>query len=232
MKYAVVTGSTSGIGLSIAKALIAKGYYVFVNGRENNKVDLSCDMHEYVQADVSCKEGVDNLIQVILERTPEIDCLVLNAGGTCKKTITDMSFEEWQFVMDINLNMPFYVVKKLLPNIKKGGNILFISSALAMKAHATSIAYGVSKAGLNALAQNLVKEVAGDGIRVNSICPGFVDTDWQKSKPQWLREKIVSKIALKRFAKADEIADMCVNVIENTYMNGAIVSVDGGYDME
>lgn len=232
MKYAVVTGSTNGIGLAIAKELIQRDYFVFINGRSLREVNLPKNMYLFVQADVSNKDGVMYLVEKIKSITSKIDCLVLNAGGTCRKKIEDMSLEEWQYVMDINLNMPFWIVKQLLPYMVKDGNILFISSAMALKQHASSLPYGVSKAAINAMVQGLVKELAPNKIRVNSICPGFVDTEWQKNKPDWLREKISSKIALKRFAQEKEIADMCISVIENTYMNGSIVSIDGGYDME
>lgn len=232
MKYAIVTGSTSGIGLAIAKELIKKGYFVFINGRNPRVVDLPEDKYFFVQADVSNKEGVMCLVEIVKSRTSQIDCLVLNAGGTCRKKVEDMSFEEWQYVMDINLNMPFWIVKQFLPSMAKGGNILFISSAMALKHHASSLPYGVSKAAGNALVQGLVKELAPNEIRVNSICPGFVDTEWQKNKPEWMKNKIKSKIALKRFAQEREIADMCISIIENSYMNGSIVSIDGGYDFE
>ena len=128
------------------------------------------------------------------------------------------------------MNMPFMIVKELSAHINDGGNILFIASAMGIHPHATSLPYGVSKAATISLAQNLVKELPK--VRTNCVCPGFVDTDWQLEKPDWLREKISSKIALKRFAKPAEIADMCLSIIENTYMNGAVVTVDGGYDME
>lgn len=232
MKYAVITGSTAGIGLAIAKELINKGYFVFINGRKLYESELPQNSSMFVRADVSSKEGIMHLVQEVLKVTSQIDCLILNAGGTCRKPIKDMTLEEWQYVMDINLNMPFLLVKELLPTISRNGNILFISSAMALRPHALSLPYGVSKAAVNALVQGLVKEVAEYGIRVNSICPGFVDTEWQKNKPTCLREKITSKIALKRFAEVSEIADMCVKVIENTYINGSIISIDGGYDME
>lgn len=230
MKYAVVTGSTSGIGYAVAKALISEGYFVFLNGRKAFSPDLPGESYMFVKADVSVPHGVDMLAEAVLNRTDSIESLVLNAGATCRKSITDISYDDWQKVMDTNVNMPFLLVQRLMPNICRGGNILFIGSAMGVKPHSSSLPYGVSKAAVISLAQNLVKEMPG--IRVNCICPGFVDTDWQLQKPEWLKEKISSKIALKRFAGPDEIADMCIKIISNTYMNGAVVNVDGGYDME
>ena len=230
MKYAVVTGSTRGIGYAIAKSLILNGYFVFLNGRNNFIPDFPDGTYMYIKADVSTLEGVNTLADNILSKTNSIDSLVLNAGATCRKKISDISYKEWQAIMDINVNMPFFLIQRLMPIICEGGCILFIGSSMGVKPHCTSLPYGVSKSAVISLAQNLVKELPG--IRVNCICPGFVDTDWQSQKPQWLREKISSKIALKRFAEPDEIADMCIKVISNTYINGSVVNVDGGYDMD
>lgn len=232
MKYAVVTGSSSGIGLAIAEKLIDEGYYVFINGRNDFTHSFSEDRCLFVKADLSSLDGVEKLVSCVLAKTDNIDCLVLNAGATCRKQMSEITMDDWMTVMNTNVNIPFFIVQKLLPHIIEHGNILFIGSAMGLKPHSTSVPYGVSKTAVNALAQALVKETAQHKIRVNSVCPGFVDTEWQKEKPQWLREKISSKIALKRFALPEEIADMCVKIIDNTYMNGAVISVDGGYDME
>lgn len=134
-------------------------------------------------------------------------------------------------VMNANLNMPFFLIQQLAEHMAEYGNIIFISSVLSLQPHATSIPYGVSKAAVNMLAQCLVKEFIERKIRVNVICPGFIDTEWQKEKPSWLREKIIEKVAMKRFGTPEEIADICVSLCRNTYINGAIVTVDGGYDM-
>ncbi|MBQ7833088.1 MAG: SDR family oxidoreductase, partial [Lachnospiraceae bacterium] len=128
-------------------------------------------------------------------------------------------------------NMPFLIAQKLYRQMAEDGSIVFISSALSLHPHATSIPYGVSKAGINMLAKCLAREYADKRVRVNAVCPGFVDTEWQKEKPEWLREKIASKTVLNRFATPQEIAQMCVAVCENTFVNGAVISVDGGYNI-
>ncbi len=227
MKYALVTGSTRGIGKGIADKLVQKEYIVFRNGRNENQ-----DFSNYIQADLSSMAGVDALVQTVAQCNVKLDCLILNAGATCRKSLTDITYSDWQTVMDTNINIPFFLIQQMLPYMADGGSILFVSSAMALRPHATSLPYGVSKAAVNMLAQSLVKELAPRGIRVNSICPGFIDTEWQKEKPQWLREKIAKKTALNRFGTVEEVADMCVSLCENTFMNGAVVSIDGGYDMK
>ena len=226
MRYALVTGSSRGIGLAIADKLTDSGYTVFRNGR-SMKVDPL-----YIQADLSKLDGVESLGDAVLNRTKSLDCLVLNAGATCRKPLAETEYDDWQLVIDTNMSMPFFLIKRLFENISDGGSVIFISSAMALKPHAASVSYGVTKAAVNMMAQCLVKEFAPRGIRVNVICPGFIDTQWQKEKPDWLRTKIEGKISLGRFGMPEEVADLCLHMIENNYFNGAIVSLDGGYDMQ
>lgn len=226
MKYALVTGSSRGIGRVIADKLSGNGYIVFRNGRN----ELS-ECARYIKADLSTLEGVNSLAGAVLSQTEELHCLVLNAGVTCRKPFNEIEHGDWQAIMDTNVNMPFFLVQRLFEYIAENGSVIFISSALSLKPHAASIPYGVSKAAVNMLAQSLVKEFAPKKIRVNVICPGFIDTEWQREKPGWLREKIEGKTALKRFGTPGEIADMCLSLCKNTFINGAVVSVDGGYDM-
>jgi NAD(P)-dependent dehydrogenase (short-subunit alcohol dehydrogenase family) len=230
MKHALVTGSTKGMGLAIAAGLVGRGWFVFTNGRGDEGAGLPEDGHLFVRADLSVLEGVNALADAVLQRAERLDCVVLNAGATCRKPLKEIECADWQNVMDTNVNMPFFLLQRLFDRIADGGSVLFVGSAMGIKPHAVSLPYGVSKAAVNMLAQGLVKEFAPRGIRVNAVCPGFVDTEWQKEKPAGLREKIEGKIALGRFGLPGEIADMCFSLIENSYVNGAVLSVDGGYD--
>lgn len=224
---ALVTGSTRGIGYAISQRLSENGYNVIRNGRTPNYDDP-----QYIKSDLSTLEGVETLVDTLLTKINSLDCLVLNAGITCRKSFNKIEHSDWQTVMDTNLNMPFFLVQKLHKNIKDNGSIIFISSILSLKPHSLSIPYGVSKAAVNALAQNLVKEFSPRNIRVNIICPGFIDTEWQKEKPEWLREKIENKVASKRFGLAEEVAEAAMFLTNNAYMNGSVLQIDGGYDFE
>lgn len=226
MSYALVTGSTKGIGNAIADILVKNGYVVLRNGREKN---TQCD--NYIQADLSDIEGVEKLVTGVSKYTNRLDCIVFNAGATCRKSFKDIEYKEWQKVMDTNVNIPFMLAQQFYDFMTENGNIIFISSAMGLKPHATSIPYGVSKAAVNMMAQCLVREFASKKIRVNVVCPGFIDTEWQKEKPEWLREKIVNKTAMNRFGTPQEVAKTCMSICENSYINGAIISVDGGYDL-
>lgn len=226
MRYALVTGSGRGIGKAVADKLEADGYTVFRNGRKKRE-----DCGHYIQADLSGLDGVETLTERLLSQIDELDCLILNAGTTCRKSFCDITPDDWYHVLNVNLSMPFFLIQRLAGHMAERGSILFISSVLSIYPHATSLPYGVSKAAVNMLARDLVKELAPRRIRINVVCPGFIDTKWQQEKPLWLKEKIAEKTVLKRFGKPEEIADMCLALIKNTYVNGAVVTVDGGYNM-
>lgn len=226
MKYALVTGSNRGIGKAIADEFERKGYTVIRNGRSK------CEEKNYIQADLSNMDGVYELCQKIMKENIKLDCIVLNAGTTCRKPWRELTVHDWEEVMNVNLIMPFFVVQKLYEQMQEKASVVFVSSLLALEPHATSIPYGVSKAGVNMLAKNLVKELAEKEIRVNVICPGFIDTEWQKKKTQAIRDKICRKIALNRFGEPEEVAKACIALCENSYMNGSVITIDGGYDMK
>lgn len=225
MKYALVTGSTSGIGKAVADRLVQEGYEVIRNGHSDNM-----DYENYIKADLSDESGIEELAETVRKMGKKLSVVVLNVGTTCRKEFGDITHTEFAQVMDMNVVLPFLLLQKLDDILEEGGAILFTGSMMGVLPHATSIPYGVSKAAVCMMAQYLVKEYASRSIRVNAVCPGFVDTNWQKNKPDRLREKIESKIALNRFGKVEEIADFCVSIIVNTYVNGSVLNIDGGYN--
>jgi len=236
MKYALVTGSTKGIGLAISEKLIETDYFVFMNYAHDDSaadaINLPKDMHRIIKADLSTPEGADALAEIIQSEKVALDCIVLNAGATCRKSFGEITYDDWNVVMNTNVNIPFLICQKLYPIITDNGSIIFIGSDMGIYPHAASNVYSVSKAAAHMLAKSLVKEMAEKKIRVNVLAPGFIDTQWQKEKPQWLREKIEKKIALKRFGTAEDVADACLSLLEITYINGTILQVDGGYCYE
>jgi len=234
MKHALVTGSTKGIGYAIAEKLIERGFYVFCNYAHDDTINIPWhkENHSLIKADLSTLSGVETLVDAIIKKINKLDCIIFNTGMTCREPFGEITYDNWQRVMDTNVNMPFFLLQKLSGNIAENGSLVFISSVLSYKPHAISIPYGVSKAAVNMLALTLVKEFAPRGIRVNVLCPGFIETEWQKEKPEWLKEKITNKVAIRRFGKPEEVATACMNLIDNEYINGTILTVDGGYDME
>ncbi|MGL5000427.1 MAG: SDR family NAD(P)-dependent oxidoreductase [Cetobacterium sp.] len=240
-KIAVVTASTKGIGASIGKKFLENGYRVIFNysNNENDAMKLKNDLQtdygddfEIIKSDMSTPEGVYTFSKIIKEKYENIDALVLNTAITNRKNLSEISYEEYVKVIDTNLNLPFLLVKELKSNIKERGNIIFIGAVMGIYPHAMSIPYAVSKAGLRMLAESLVKEFKHQKIRVNTVAPGFIETPWQKEKPEDQKNRICAKIALQRFGTPDEIGDLCYYITTNDYINGATLRIDGGYNME
>ncbi len=239
MKRALVTGSTKGIGRAIGLELLSQGFAVAFNyasdtesarrlEEELDKLGYR-DRSQIIQADLSRLEGIGQLLGAMDARFETLDYLVLNTATTRRGSLRDLTPEVWERVMRTNLTVPLFLTQACAPRMAEGGCVLFTGSAMGQYPHAMSIPYGTSKAAVHHLSRSLVKELAPQGVRVNCLCPGFVDTPWQKDKPREIRQSIESKIALHRFAAPEEVARMAASILTNTYMNGAIVNIDGGY---
>lgn len=229
MKYAIVTGGTSGIGLGVAKMLIEKGYYVFATYvGPDFKQDIEC--FEPIKVDQSSREEVYKFIAYVKGKTNTIDCLVCNAGMTIRKSFTDTTDSDWDKMMEVAVNSHYIMVREFYPLIPSGSRILFTGSQMGLSPHATVLAYGVTKAAVHALTKNLVKEFEGTGTTVNAIVPGFVETPWQKEKPEEIKQNIYKKTAIHRFASIDEVVDAYRFCIENPFINGSLIEVNGGYN--
>jgi len=240
MKSAIVTSSTQGIGKEIGLKLLSKGYFVIFNyyNSEIHKYELEEYLREkefknykIIKADLTSYEGLELFIKEVNSQYLKIDCLVLNTGMTCRKKFDEIKYEDWQKVMDTNINIPFFLVQKLKNIIEANGRIIFIGSMLGIIPHAVSIPYGVSKGAVHILTKYLAKEFSVNGITVNAIAPGFIDTSWHQNKSYEQRNRIENKIELNRFGIPSEISSIVKLIIENHYVNGTIIQVDGGYDM-
>ena len=234
---ALVTGGTKGIGLAITRMLLSEGYSVTATYASDNKTaqliqsELSFQGFpiEIIQASQSDKYQMSNLVRHMQDKA-SIDCVVCNAGITDRSRLVDISDESWEHVMQVNVNSNMSLIRDLYPNISSNSRIVFISSILGILPHSLSLAYGVTKAALIALAKNLVKEFAGTGTTVNVIVPGFVETDCQKEKTEQIRQNICNKTAAARFAQPEEIADAVRFCVDNAFVNGSVIEVSGGYD--
>ena len=235
MKYALVTSSTKGIGKSIAIELLKRGYYVFLNGRNNIEIeDIKCfnDMYSIIEADLSDIENIDILVNHIKSKTNYLDHVILNTGITCYKNFKEIEYTDWNKVLQTNLTIPFFILQNLSDMICDNGRIIFIGAILGMIPHGRSIPYSVSKAGLAMLSKSLVKVFKNRNITVNTIAPGFIDTNWHDNKNIDIINSIKSKIALSRFGVNEEVASTCMHIIDNQYINGEVIRIDGGYDFE
>lgn len=236
MKTAIVTGGTQGIGKAISMMLLKKGYRVIATyGHNKEQAEMtSCELinfgdYQALLVDQADKESVHIFTKAILQNEPSIDCIVCNAGATVRKPFVELLDQDWETVINVTLSSHFYIVRDLYPLIPHQSRIVFIGSMMGVLPHSMSLPYGVSKAALHALAMNLVKEFADSGTTVNAIAPGFVETPWQKNKPEEIRRNIYRKTALGRFATPDEVASAVEFCLDNAYVNGALIEVHGGY---
>lgn len=228
MKYAVVTGGTSGIGLGVAKMLLGKGYYVFTTYVGPNFTD-KIDNFEAIKIDQTSRKEVYRFLEYVRSKTDHIDCIVCNAGMSIRKSFTETSDEDWDRQMEVAVNSHYIMVRELFPLIHNGSRIIFTGSQMAVHPHATVLSYGVAKSAVCALAKNLVKEFEGTGTTVNAIIPGFVETPWQQEKPEQIKRNIYKKTAIHRFASIDEVVDAYRFCVDNPFVNGSLIEVNGGY---
>lgn len=228
MKNAIVTGGTSGIGLGVAKMLSAKGYHVFATyvGPEFSDSIDNVEAHKVDQAN---RTEVYRFIDYVKSQTDHLDCIVCNAGMTVRHSFTQMKDDEWDAMMNVAVNSHYIMIREWFPLIPQGSRIIFTGSQMGIDPHATVLAYGVTKAAVHALCKNLVKEFEGTGTTVNAIVPGFVDTPWQAAKPEEIKQNIYKKTAIHRFASVDEIVDAYRFCIDNPFVNGSLIEVNGGY---
>jgi len=228
MKYAVVTGGTSGMGLGVAKMLLKKNYYVFATyvGPDFNEL---IDNYEAIKIDQTNRDEVYKFISYVKGKVNHLDCLVCNAGVSIRKSFTEMKDSEWDAMMEVAVNSHYIMIREFYSIIPNGSRILFTGSQMAVHPHATVLAYGVTKSAVHALCRNLVKEFEGTGTTVNTIVPGFVETPWQKAKPEEIKQNIYRKTAIHRFATVDEIVDAFRFCIDNPFINGSLIEVNGGY---
>ena len=228
MKTAIVTGGTSGIGLGVAKMLLAKGYKVYATYVGE---DFAAEMENFqaVKVDQSNRDELYAFIACVKKECTAIDCIICNAGMSIRKSFTQTTDADWDAMMEVAVNSHYILIRELYPIVPHGSRIIFTGSQMGLMPHATVLGYGVTKAAVHALAKNLVKEFEGTGTTVNAVVPGFVETPWQKEKPEEIKQNIYRKTAIHRFATVDEVVDAYRFCIDNPFINGSLIEVNGGY---
>ncbi|MBB5336959.1 SDR family NAD(P)-dependent oxidoreductase [Pectinatus brassicae] len=242
-KYAIVTGATRGIGRQIALTLAKNGADLIVTGT-NDK--LLQQLAEEIQSlGQKCFVNIGNIadpaaakaLAVNVEKNfPQIDILVNNAGINMRKPTLDMLDDEWQKIIDVNLNGTFYTCKAILPYMVKQehGVIVNVSSSTAKTPHRNATpAYGASKAGINYLTQHLALEMAKYNIRVNAVCPGPIETDMSKQWTTEYRKKLLERIPLKKLGQPADVANMVLFLASDmaVFITGESININGGIYM-
>lgn len=238
-KYALVTGGSRGIGASISKELASKGYRVIINYKssQQNAEKLKREIEEeggYAELlpfDVSNVERVDNAVETWEQNHPGdyISILVNNAGIRKDSLMVFMNNEQWDEVISSNLYGPFFVTRRLLKKMltKRWGRILNISSLSGLKGLPGQTNYSASKAALIGMTKALAQEVASRKVTVNSIAPGFIETEMTDSLP---KDELVKMVPAGRFGKPEEVASLVSFLVsdKSDYITGQVISINGG----
>ena len=238
-KVVLITGGSSGIGKETVYKFAKNGYdviFTYNKSKEMSKtiekdIKSSYNVNIYsIKCDISLENDVKSLANFVKDKTNKIDVLLNNAGIAIDNLLEEKTVEEFKKVIDTNLIGTFSVIKYLGNLINDGGSIINISSTNALDSYyIESIDYDASKIGIISLTHNLAKYYAPK-IRVNCICPGWVDTLMNKDLSKEQKDSENKKILLNRFAKPSEIANVIYFIAsdEGSYINDAIIKVDGG----
>lgn len=232
-KIAIVTGSGSGIGLAIAERFIKEGAKVVFS--DINEIDVCQygDKAMFIKCDVSKSNEVDELVNACLEKFGGLDIMVNNAGIGTSADITNLTDEEWQKVISINLSGVFYGVRAASRVMKEGGSIINMSSILGSVGFAGTVAYCAAKGGVDQITKAGAIDLSKKGIRINSIAPGFIKTNMTKGiqEDENYSNFINMMTPMGHMGSVDDIASAAIYLAsdESKYVTGITLYVDGGY---
>ena len=212
----LVTGASRGIGAATAERLRRDGWHVETAERATG-IDLA-------------EPGAATAVVARLER---IDALVCNAGVAVRKGFLETTAEDWRRIIDLNLSSVFELSQAAARRMVEGGggSIVLLASMMSFQGGFNVSAYAASKGGVAQLAKALSNELAGRGIRVNAVAPGYIATEMTDDLEDWRRREIDARIPLGRFGQPEEIADVIAFLLsaDARYVTGAVIPVDGGY---
>lgn len=238
---AVVTGGGKGIGFGIAEELAREGARVAIAEIDEPSGSKAAETigngARYFQTDVRDTVSVQQMIADVIGEFGKIDTLVNNAGYHISKTVEETSEEEWDFIINTNLRSVFLCSKYALPHLKKTkGSIINISSMVGLVGQSNAGAYSATKGGIIAMSKGMALDFAGDGVTVNVICPGWIQTplveDWfsQQKDPKGAREYIYSRHPLGRIGTVEECGRAAVYLASKDaeFVTGTTINVEGG----
>jgi acetoacetyl-CoA reductase len=239
----VVTGAGRGIGRAIAEELGRGGAKIVVNYARSKAPaeELVQQLREHgspqalaIQADVTDAAQAARLIEEAVQQLGRIDVLVNNAGITLDRTMKKMSVQDWDAVIQTDLSSCFYTVKAALPYFteQKSGNIINISSFVGQAGNFGQANYAAAKSGIIGFTKTAALELARSNVKVNAICPGFIETEMYTAVPDNVKEAILQRIPLRRVGTPQEIARAVrYLVVDGDYITGQTLNVNGGIYM-
>jgi len=242
-QVAIITGGARGIGRATTIELAQAGARVLINYQRSagaaealaaEIVAAGGDAFAY-QADVSDEQAVTGMVQAVLDRWGRIDILVNNAGITADAPLARLRPEQWQHVIDTDLTSVFLCCRSVIPTMQRAGygRIVSVSSLAALAGNVGQTNYAAAKAGIIGLSRSLAREVARDGITVNVVAPGYVETDMVETVPEALRAWALQAIAIGRFGRPEEVAAAIRFLVSPraSYITGHVLTIDGGWVM-
>jgi 3-oxoacyl-[acyl-carrier protein] reductase len=241
-KVALVTGGTRGIGAAAALALARAGADVAVTGRRldeaahatRNKIINLGRRCELIRADHGLPADSVRSVEEATRLLGPIDVLVHSAGGPVNGGLFDLTLEKWQSAFEVHVHAVFHLCRAVIPKMreKKEGAIVLISSTAGIRGIITNIAYQAAKGALPQITRALAREFANDNIRVNCVAPGVIRTDFHATmSEEQKRLNLEQRIPLHREGTPEQVADVIAMLVQNDYMTGETVTIDGGLTM-
>lgn len=238
-RVAMVTGASRGIGQAIAKELASQGYYVLgTSTSESGAAQISTMLAAQGQGLVlnqTDANAIEQMVERLAEEHKAPEILVNNAGVTADNLLLRMSDEEWDKVIDTNLNGVFRLTRACLKSMFRAryGRIINISSVVGFTGNSGQANYAATKAALIGFSRSLAQEMASRGITVNVVAPGFIQTDMTEVLPDMVKAELLKRIPMKRLGQVDDIAKAVAFLVSDSaaYMTGQTLHVNGGMYM-
>ena len=232
----LISGSSRGIGLGIAKHLAEAGHQVILNSRKPIAKQVLQEFADYelevgqAIGDISNFDGAKKLVEEVRETYGRIDVLINNAGITSDGLFLRMTEEDFDNVINTNLKGTFNLTRFVSPIMlkQKSGTIINMSSVVGVTGNPGQANYAASKAGVIGLTKSLAKELGSRSITVNAIAPGYIETDMTDALSDKVKKTMLSHIPLKRFGQVEEISSVVDFLITNRYITGQVIEVNGG----
>jgi NAD(P)-dependent dehydrogenase (short-subunit alcohol dehydrogenase family) len=238
-KVALVTGGGRGIGRGIVDRFLEEGAQAAVVQRQS--LDDALESHPqviHVHADLSVSSSIATAVERAVDHFGSIDILVNNAGIMFERTVSEISLEEWDLMMAINLRAPLFLAQAVLPHMRArgGGSIINIGSIEGLGANPGHAAYCASKAGIHGLTRAMAVDLGGDDIRCNAIAPGWIASDLSETYLESQPDPVATRDALKRLhpigrlGRPTDVGDLAVYLAsdKSSFLTGATVVLDGG----
>jgi 3alpha(or 20beta)-hydroxysteroid dehydrogenase len=227
-KVIVITGAAGGQGAAEANALTAEGATVIATDVQDPITELAAGV-EFRHLDVGSEESWAELAGYLRAEHPVVHGLINNAGITWRERLMDVTIADWDRVFRINVTGCLLGIQAIVPLMTEGGSIVNVSSRAGVSGY-HAVAYGTSKWAVRGLSRTASLELGGQGIRVNTLLPGYIDTPMSSSAPDWFRESSLEEIPLGRLGTVDDITPLMVFLMadESSYISGTEFHVDGG----